>query len=43
VTVRYPVVLPENTVYEISVEKGGAMDWHGTLHLRRFEAFLAPS
>jgi hypothetical protein len=43
VTVRYPVVLPENTVYEISVERGGTVDWHGTLHLRQFEAFLAPS
>jgi hypothetical protein len=43
VTVRYPVVLAENTVYEIWVERGGAVDWHGTLHLRRFEAFPVPS
>jgi len=36
VTVGYPVVLPENTVYTIKVESGGTTVWQGTLHQRRF-------
>jgi len=36
VTVGYPVVLPENTVYTIKVESGGTTVWQGTLHPRRF-------
>lgn len=36
VTIKYPVVLPENTVYEIRVEHRGVMVWEGRLHRRRF-------
>ncbi|MBS7614918.1 protease complex subunit PrcB family protein [Candidatus Bathyarchaeota archaeon] len=36
VTIRYPVVLPKNTVYAIKVETKGETVWQGTLHQRRF-------
>ena len=36
VTIKYPVVLPENTVYEIKVEVQGATLWEGSLYRRQF-------
>ena len=36
VTVGNPVVLPENTVYEIKVEVGDLTIWKGQLHRREF-------
>jgi hypothetical protein len=36
VSIGYPVVLPENTVYKIRVEKDGSMLWQGELNKRRF-------
>ncbi len=36
VTIKYPVVLPENTVYKIMVEQQGVMVWKGRLHQRQF-------
>jgi hypothetical protein len=36
VTVGYPVVLPENTIYEIKVEIGELTIWKGQLHRREF-------
>lgn len=36
VTIRYPVVLPENTVYEVKVEVKCATLWEGKLHRRQF-------
>jgi len=40
VTVGYPVVLPENTEYTITVEMDGATVWKGTLLRRKFESSL---
>jgi hypothetical protein len=40
VTVGYPVVLPENTEYTITVEMDGATVWKGTLLRRQFESSL---
>jgi hypothetical protein len=36
VTVGYPVVLPENTIYEIKVGVGDLTLWKGQLHCREF-------
>jgi len=36
VTIGYPVVLPENTIYEIKVEAGDLTIWKGQLHCREF-------
>jgi hypothetical protein len=36
VTIGYPVVLPENTVYTIKVESDGTTIWQGMLHQRSF-------
>ncbi len=36
VTIRYPVVLAENVVYEIRVEISGTKVWEGRLHQRQF-------
>jgi hypothetical protein len=36
VTISYPVVLPENTIYEIKVEIGDLTIWNGQLHQREF-------
>jgi hypothetical protein len=36
VTISYPVVLPENTIYEIKVEIGDLTIWKGQLHRREF-------
>jgi hypothetical protein len=36
VTIGYPVVLPENTIYEIKVEVGDLTIWKGQLHRREF-------
>ncbi|MDH5439266.1 MAG: protease complex subunit PrcB family protein [Candidatus Bathyarchaeota archaeon] len=36
VTIGYPVVLPENTVYTIKVEVGGRTEWEGQLRRREF-------
>lgn len=36
VTIGYPVVLPENTAYEIKVEVGDLTIWKGQLHRREF-------
>ncbi len=36
VTIKYPVVLPENTIYEIRVENQGVRVWEGRLHQRQF-------
>jgi len=35
-SVGYPVVLPENTIYEIKVEVDGRTVWEGKLHRREF-------
>jgi len=43
VTVRYPVVLPENTRYEITVESQGATVWEGELLQREFTTILPVS
>ncbi len=40
VTVGYPVVLPENTEYTITVEMHGVTVWRGTLLRRLFESSL---
>jgi len=43
VTIGYPVVLPENTVYEVKVEYRGSTLWKGKLCRRQFTAsVLAP-
>jgi len=36
VTIGYPVVLPENTIYTIKVEVEDCTLWKGTLHRRQF-------
>jgi hypothetical protein len=36
VTIGYPVVLPENTIYDIKVEAGDLTIWKGQLHCREF-------
>jgi hypothetical protein len=36
VTIGYPVVLPENTIYEIKVEVGDLTIWKGQLHCGEF-------
>jgi hypothetical protein len=36
VSISYPIVLPENTVYTIKVEKNGSLLWQGELNKRRF-------
>jgi hypothetical protein len=36
VTIGYPVVLPENTIYEIKVVVGDLTIWRGQLHCREF-------
>jgi len=36
VTIKYPVVLPENTIYEIRIEHQGVRVWEGRLHQRQF-------
>jgi len=36
VSIKYPVVLPENTIYEITVEVRGATLWEGNLYRRQF-------
>lgn len=36
VTIGYPVVLPENTIYEIEVTDGDLTLWKGQLHCREF-------
>ncbi|MEM2884796.1 MAG: protease complex subunit PrcB family protein [Thermoproteota archaeon] len=38
VTVKYPVVLAENVIYEISVELSGTKVWKGRLHQRQFSS-----
>jgi hypothetical protein len=36
ITIGYPVVLPENTIYDIKVEAGDLTIWKGQLHCREF-------
>jgi len=36
ITIRYPVVLAENTIYSIRVEYSGQTLWEGRLHQRQF-------
>jgi len=43
VTIGYPVVLPQNTVYRIKIEDGGRIVWEGQLHRRRFLTSELPS
>ena len=42
VSIGYPVVLPENTVYRIKVEVKGESVWEGRLHRRQFFESVAP-
>lgn len=43
VTIKYPVVLPENTIYKIRVEHRGIKVWEGRLHQRQFISYVSTS
>ena len=43
VNIKYPVVLPENTIYDIRVEYQGRVLWEGKLYQRKFTATSAIS
>jgi hypothetical protein len=42
ITVGYPLVLPENTTYKITVQRGDRILWDGTLHRRVFTTYSPP-